>query len=147
VRCSTGSTKGTPSSISPDGRARPPPSNDDRECNPPVTSRSEDRNTHGMIPRMNDEHLVDFERLTADLDAQATAYQNVSPFPHVVLDDVLTHEAFKQAAVAFAGIDDALWKGYLHVNETKYCNGYPDTWADSLTAIARELTSPAFVSY
>jgi hypothetical protein len=47
----------------------------------------------------------------------------------------------------FPAIDDEFWKGYLHVNETKYCNVYPDTWAPALRDVARELHSPEFVSY
>ena len=69
-------------------------------------------------------------------------YAAAEPFPHIVLDDVLRPEAFEAAAAEFPGIDDEFWKGYLHVNETKYCNATPDTWGDSLHAVARSSTSP-----
>ena len=32
---------------------------------------------------------------------------------------------------------DEFWKGYLHVNETKYSNTQPDTWGPTLTAVGR----------
>jgi hypothetical protein len=101
----------------------------------------------GIIPRMTDLELVDLPRLCADVDVAAKEYAAADPFPHIVIDDVLRPEAFAAAVADFPGIDDEFWKGYLHVNETKYCNVQPDTWALSLRAVARELTSPAFVSY
>ena len=91
--------------------------------------------------------LVDQSRLDASLAADAATYRTAEPFPHVVLDDVLRPEAFDAAVRDFPGIDDEFWKGYLHVNETKYCNVHPDTWAESLQAVAQEFCSPAFVAY
>ena len=91
--------------------------------------------------------LVDQSRLDASLPADAAAYRAAEPFPHVVLDDVLRAEAFDAAVRDFPGIDDEFWKGYLHVNETKYSNTDPATWAESLQAVAQEFCSPTFVSY
>ena len=96
---------------------------------------------------MTDLELVDLARLQAEVGVAAKEYAAADPFPHIVVDDVLRPEAFAAAAADFPAVDDEFWKGYLHVNETKYCNVKPDTWADSLQAVARELTSPAFVSY
>lgn len=91
--------------------------------------------------------LVDMTRLDAGRDATAAQYQSATPFPHVVLDDVLRPEAFAAAVRDFPGIDDEFWKGYLHVNETKFCNVHPDTWAESLQAVAQEFCSAEFVAY
>lgn len=96
---------------------------------------------------MTDLQLVDLARLRAGLDVAAKEYAAAEPFPHLVLDDVLLPAAFRSAVADFPGTDDEFWKGYLHVNETKYCNVHPDTWAPSLREIARELTSPDFVRY
>jgi hypothetical protein len=101
----------------------------------------------GIIPAMTDLQLVDLARLRSDVDVAAKEYAAAVPFPHLVVDDLLRPEAFAAAVRDFPGIDDEFWKGYLHVNETKYCNVLPDTWADSLRDVARELTSPAFVGY
>jgi hypothetical protein len=102
---------------------------------------------HDIIPAMTDLQLVDVARLRDDLDVASKEYAAGTPFPHLVVDDVLRPEAFAAAVEAFPGIDDPFWKGYLHVNETKYCNVYPDTWAPALRDVAAELTSPAFVAY
>jgi 2-oxoglutarate-Fe(II)-dependent oxygenase superfamily protein len=96
---------------------------------------------------MTDLRLVDLDRLRSGVDVAAKEYAAAEPFPHIVIDDVLHPEAFAAAVADFPGIGDAFWKGYLHVNETKYCNVHPDTWADSLREVAREFTSPEFVAY
>jgi hypothetical protein len=101
----------------------------------------------GIIPPMTDLQLVDLARLRAEVDVSAKEYAAAAPFPHLVIDDVLRPEAFAAAVADFPGIHDEFWKGYLHVNETKYCNVHPDTWAESLQTIAKELTSPEFVAY
>ncbi len=91
--------------------------------------------------------VVDYSRLTADLPALAAAYAAAEPFPHVVLDDVLTPATFDAAADEFPEIRDPFWKGYLHVNETKYANTAPDTWGATLNAVAKEFCSPQFVDF
>jgi hypothetical protein len=91
--------------------------------------------------------LVDMSRLTADLDRATAEYQAARPFPHIVLDDVLHRPAFEAAVDGFPGIDDEFWKGYVHVNETKFSNTQTDTWAPSLQSVAREFCSPEFVAY
>lgn len=94
---------------------------------------------------MND--LIDFPSLTADLVDKTAAYAAAQPFPHIVLDNVLRPEVFEQAASEFPDIRDEFWKGYLHVNETKYANTQPDTWSPTLAAVARELCSDDFVKF
>jgi hypothetical protein len=96
---------------------------------------------------MPENDLIDFDHLAAELDEKATAYRSARPFPHIVLDGVLRPAVFDKAASEFPGIRDEFWKGYLHVNETKYSNTEPDTWGDTLTAVAREFCSPEFVTY
>ena len=96
---------------------------------------------------MTDQSVLDMGSLRARLPENARSYAAAHPFPHLVVDDVLTTEAFALAAKEFPGIDDEFWRGYLHVNEAKYCNVYPDTWSPALQDVARALTSPEFVAY
>ena len=96
---------------------------------------------------MTSEPLVDFDRLTAEIESKAAQYATAAPFPHIVIDDVLTGDAFAGCVREFPPTRDPFWKGYLHVNETKYANTQPDTWGDSLTAVAKEFVSPRFVTW
>ncbi|OAB87164.1 hypothetical protein AWH69_12480 [Janibacter melonis] len=91
--------------------------------------------------------LVDLARLCAQLPGLAQSYQEARPYPYVVLDDVLTPEAFARAAAEFPSTDDPFWKGYLHVNETKYSNTDPDSWGEGLRAVAEELCSDPFIAF
>jgi hypothetical protein len=91
--------------------------------------------------------VLDLDALRARLPELRARFSAADPFPHVVLDDVLRPEAFEAAAAAFPKVGDPFWKGYLHVNETKYGNTYPETWAPELQDVARALTSPEFVGF
>lgn len=91
--------------------------------------------------------VLDLDALRARLPELRPRFAAAAPFPHVVLDDVLRPEVFAAAAAAFPDVRDPFWKGYLHVNETKYGNSYPDTWAPELQDVARALTSPEFVEF
>lgn len=91
--------------------------------------------------------LLDFETFAADLPAKAVQYANADPFPHIVLDGVLRPEVFARAAAEFPGIDDDFWKGYLHINETKYANNEPGTWGPTLRDVAQSLVSADFVAF
>ena len=90
---------------------------------------------------------VDYDLLTADLADKKRRYARAEPFPHLVVDGVLTPEAFDAAAAEFPDTTDEFWKAYLHVNETKYSNTQPDTWGPTLTAVAREFCSERFVAF
>jgi hypothetical protein len=91
--------------------------------------------------------LVDLAGLEARLPELTAQYASAKPFPHVVLDGVLRPEAFDRAAAEFPALRDPFWKGYLHVNETKYGNTQPDTWGPTLNAVAKEFVSPEFVHF
>lgn len=91
--------------------------------------------------------FVDFEKLEQNLPQWRDAYRAGAPFPHIVLDDVLRPEAFEQAVKEFPATGDEFWRGYLHLNETKYSNTEPDTWGSSLRGIAEDFCSPRFVKF
>lgn len=91
--------------------------------------------------------LVRFERLESSLPTDRQCYAAASPFPHIVLDDVLVSTAFERACSEFPPIDTGDWTSYLHVNERKYANSDPTTWRPTLHDIARDFTSDRFVTY
>jgi hypothetical protein len=76
----------------------------------------------------------------------AAAYRSAQPFPHLVVDSVLPQEVFRRAVTEFPVIDDPIWNGYVHVNETKYANAAPERWGPTLQSIALALTSDKFVT-
>ena len=91
--------------------------------------------------------LVDMSRLNADLSRARASYGSARPFPHIVIDGVLQRPAFDAAVAGFPAIHDEFWKSFHHVNETKFSNTQPDTWAESLQSVAREFCAPEFVAY
>lgn len=90
--------------------------------------------------------LLDLDPIRSALPELREKYATAGPFPHIVLDGVLTEDAFARAVAEFPPLRDERWKGYLHINETKYANTEPDTWGPTLTAVARELVSEPFVA-
>lgn len=99
-----------------------------------------------MMSDMTCEH-VDIITLRDRVADDRRTYAAGSPFPHIVLDDVLTADSFGAAVAEFPGRHDPFWKGYLHINETKYSNTTPDSWGPVLQSIAREFCSQEFVDY
>jgi len=100
-----------------------------------------------MMPRMSENPLIDFAALEVDLERKTTAYRSATPFPHLVLDDVLRPDVFAKAVGEFPGIKDEFWQGYLHVNETKYSNTQPDSWGPTLHDIAQEFCGERFIAF
>lgn len=96
---------------------------------------------------MQSDEILDLAVLQSQLPQARGEYAAAQPFPHIVIDDVLTPAAFKAAATEFPAIKDDFWKGYLHVNEAKYSNTEADTWSPAIRAAARALTSEDFVGY
>ena len=99
------------------------------------------------MPRMSENPLIDFAALEVDLERKTTAYRSATPFPHLVLDDVLRPDVFAKAVGEFPGIKDEFWQGYLHVNETKYSNTQPDSWGPTLHDIAQEFCGERFIAF
>lgn len=91
--------------------------------------------------------LIDLDRLQADIESDRARYAAAQPFPHIVLDDVLTGAAFDECVREFPATDDSFWRGYLHVNETKYSNTAPDTWGPTLAGVAKEFCGPDFIAW
>ncbi len=96
---------------------------------------------------MQIDEILSLDSLRAELPEVSAQYAAAEPFPHIVVDDVLSPDAFKATVEEFPGIHDPFWKGYLHVNEAKYSNTEADSWAPALRAAAEALTSAEFVTY
>jgi len=97
--------------------------------------------------RVTSTRLVDVTSLTGLLPQLRDQYSGADPFPHIVLDDVLSSPAFQGAVGEFPPLRDPSWNGYLHVNETKYANTDPSSWGPVLNGIANEFMSDEFVDF
>lgn len=89
--------------------------------------------------------VIAFDGLRVRFEGLRRDYASMTPFPHVVIDDVLPRDLFDAAVAEFPGIDDPSWKSYLHVNETKFANPDSSTWGPTLQAIAEAYCSDDFV--
>lgn len=89
--------------------------------------------------------VIDLDGLRLLLDDMKAAYDTADPFPHIVLDNVLSGSMFAAAVAEFPAIEDPSWTGYLHVNEMKFANPRHDEWGPTLQAIAEALCSNDFV--
>jgi hypothetical protein len=88
--------------------------------------------------------LDDLDRAVDSLRAD---YARASPYPHIVLDDVLPPGVFEAAVDEFPPVDDPTWDGYLHVNETKFANPRIEQWGPTLRNIADVLNGAQFVDF
>ena len=97
---------------------------------------------------MHDHHeLIDLDRLEASLPELTERYRSAQPYPHIVLDDVVTPGALAAAYSEFDAVDDETWRGDLHVNERKYANTDPSTWGAALAGLAEAFWSERFVAF
>ena len=91
--------------------------------------------------------LIDFERLESSLPGLVARYRGAAPFPHIVLDDVLTPAALEAVYDEFDAIDEDTWRKYLHVNERKYANTDASTWGPVLQQLLDAFASDRFVAF
>lgn len=91
--------------------------------------------------------VLDIERLEQQVDELHAAYQQATPYPHIVLDDFLEPGVAELAIKEFPPLDPEQWNNYLHANERKFSNTDPETWGPTLRSILAELNSPRFVEF
>jgi hypothetical protein len=90
---------------------------------------------------------VDFDRLEGQLAELHAQYVNAAPFPHIVLEDLLTEDAVKLAIADFPDRDSKGWQSYAHVNEHKFADKNWKDWSPSLQAVLADLQSDRFVRF
>lgn len=89
--------------------------------------------------------VVDLDAWDAAAAMRRAAYGDAEPFPHTVIDDALRADAFAAAANAFPTPGGPEWTRYFHINERKYGNGRPETWAAPLQDLLAALCTPAWL--
>ena len=88
--------------------------------------------------------LTALEQRLPELRSQFAAAQ---PFPHIVLDDVLSDQTYRAACEEFERLDTATWKNYVHVNERKHAHVDPERWGEQLAAVCATLQGERFVRF
>ena len=95
----------------------------------------------------SDVSSLNFNALRGAVNQLRADYRTAEPYPHIVLDDVLSVDVFAAAVAEFPSVDAPSWDGYLHVNETKFANPRIDEWGPTLQTIARALNGEEFVAF
>ena len=98
-----------------------------------------------MHPTTSD--LLCIDKLEEALPELSERYAAASPYPHIVLDDVLHSDVIARVYEEFGRIEEGAWTNYLHLNERKYANTTKSSWGPTLEAVSAALTSERFVAF
>ena len=98
-----------------------------------------------MHPTTSD--LLCIDKLEEALPELSERYAAASPYPHIVLDDVLYPDVIAELYEEFGRITPEAWTNYLHLNERKFANTTKSTWGPTLEAVAAAFTSDRFVAF
>ncbi len=90
--------------------------------------------------------MIDFDRLERELPELRERYRAASPFPHIVLDDVVRPEVIDDVYREFAAVPEDGWRKYVHVNERKEAHTDPSAWGPVLQDLLAALASDRFVA-
>lgn len=93
------------------------------------------------------QQLLCIEALEHDLPDLAARYAEASPFPHIVLDDVLQRDVLERVLADVEAVAGRDWTNYLHLNERKFANNAASTWGPDLRAVLEALSSDRFVHF
>ncbi|MEQ1872278.1 MAG: 2OG-Fe(II) oxygenase [Ilumatobacteraceae bacterium] len=91
--------------------------------------------------------LINLRPLEDRVASLSGEYRSAQPYPHIVLDDVLTPPTLQAAYSDFNAIEESAWTNYLHVNERKYANTKPETWGATLREVSDAFASPRFLEF
>ncbi|MFK8024531.1 MAG: 2OG-Fe(II) oxygenase [Ilumatobacter sp.] len=91
--------------------------------------------------------LIDLADLEGRIEELRARYAMATPFPHIVLDDVVPGTVIEQIYAELDEMPNDRWNGYLHFNERKYSNIETDTWGPTLRAVADELLGDRFTKW
>jgi 2-oxoglutarate-Fe(II)-dependent oxygenase superfamily protein len=81
------------------------------------------------------------------IEQMAAAFQQATPFPHIVLENFLTAEAAEECLREFPSLDTAEWVHYTHVNERKFARSDRSLFGPVTGAVVDELNSPTFLQF
>ena len=91
--------------------------------------------------------LVDLADLRERIGDLRERYRSASPFPHIVLEDVVAPDVLSAVESEMSAMSNDRWNSYLHFNERKYSNTDMDTWGPTLRSLTEELLSAEFAAW
>ena len=94
-----------------------------------------------------EDQIIDLDDLELRIDELRHRYLAGTPFPHIVLDDVVRPEAISAIYAELDEMPNDGWNSYLHFNERKYSNTDIDAWGPTLRAVADTFASERFTSW
>ena len=100
-----------------------------------------------MTVREEPTELIDFADLWKRLDDLRENFRSGTPFPHIVLDDVVSPDVLAALESELSDMPNERWNSYLHFNERKYSHTDMDTWGPTVRALADELLSEDFATW
>ncbi|MES2592341.1 MAG: 2OG-Fe(II) oxygenase [Bacteroidota bacterium] len=95
----------------------------------------------------NNETVFPYSYWSNSLSKHNQGYQNVSPYPHIVLDNFLAVDSINKAFKEFPRINDSSWINYLHINERKHGLNNTASFPLSIQSIINELNSKKFLCF
>jgi hypothetical protein len=91
--------------------------------------------------------VLHLSSLEARLPELREAYGSATPFPHIVLDGVLTDDTLAKVYRELDPVDFEGWTNYLHVNERKYSNTTPSTWGPTTQIVHDAFSTQRFLTF
>jgi hypothetical protein len=96
----------------------------------------------------NTRQIFDYGKWNDQLMQLSQKYQAASPYPHIVLENLLDPAVLHQCVVEFNTLNETDgWINYKHFNEDKRGLNKFDLLPDTIKAAINELNSPAFLAW
>jgi len=99
------------------------------------------------IPGRAAADLVDLDDLELRIGELQAQYASATPFPHIVLDDIVDAAAISKVYAELDAMSNERWNSYLHYNERKYSNTDTDSWGPTVQELAEVLASDRFTAW
>jgi len=99
------------------------------------------------IPGPPADQLIDLDDLERRIDELRAQYAAATPFPHIVLDDLVDTDAVTAVYAELDAMSNERWNSYLHYNERKYSNTDTESWGPTVRALAEVFASNRFTAW
>jgi hypothetical protein len=88
--------------------------------------------------------MIDLERFAGVVERESSGFASATPFPHLVIDDLVDPQALRALLADFGGASDA-WTYWHHVNERKRGLSERGRMSAATRSVIEALETPAFL--